>query len=100
MFNSQLSRRTLLRGGALGGLTYFGSSIWSSLFSASVESAKAKSCIMIFLEGGPSQIDTFDPKPGASTAGTFEAIETKLPGVRFAQHVPRLAGLADKLAIV
>ena len=95
-----ISRRSFLPATSLGGLSYFGSSIWSSLFAAQSEMSKAKSCILIFLEGGPSQIDTFDPKPGAATAGSFEAIDTKLAGVKFAQHVPRLAELADKLAIV
>ena len=95
-----ISRRSFLQATSAGGLSFFGSSIWSSLFAAPSETAKAKSCILIFLEGGPSQIDTFDPKPGAATAGSFEAIDTKLAGVKFAQHVPRLAELADKLAIV
>ena len=95
-----ISRRSFLQATSAGGLSFFGSSIWSSLIAAPSETAKAKSCILIFLEGGPSQIDTFDPKPGAATAGSFEAIDTKLAGVKFAQHVPRLAELADKLAIV
>ncbi len=95
-----ISRRSFMQAASIGGLSYFGSSIWSSLFAEQSETAKAKSCILIFLEGGPSQIDTFDPKPGAATAGSFEAIDTKLSGIKFAQHVPKLAELADKLAIV
>ena len=95
-----ISRRSFMQAASMGGLSYFSSSIWSSLFADQSETARAKSCILIFLEGGPSQIDTFDPKPGAATAGSFEAIDTKLSGVKFAQHVPRLAELADKLAIV
>ena len=100
MSRSGVSRRSLLQSASIGGLSFFSSSIWSSLFSAQSDTAKAKSCILIFLDGGPSQIDTFDPKPGAPTAGSFEAIDTKLPGVQFAQHVPRLASIADELAIV
>jgi uncharacterized protein (DUF1501 family) len=95
-----ISRRSFLRVASIGGLSYFGSSIWSSLLADQSDTAKAKSCILIFLDGGPSQIDTFDPKPDAATAGSFEAIDTKLSGVKFAQHVPRLAEMADKLAIV
>ncbi len=94
------SRRSFLQATCAGGLSCFGSSIWSSLFAAQSETEKAESCILIFLEGGPSQIDTFDPKPDTPSAGSFEAIDTKLSGVKFAQHVPRLAELADKLAIV
>ena len=97
MFTTPFSRRFLFQAG---GLTYFSSNAWTSLLSAQSDRAPAKACILIFLEGGPSQIDTFDPKPGTPNGGTFEAIDTKLPGVKFAQHVPRLAGLADKLAIV
>ena len=100
MSTSRLTRRSLLQTASLSGLSFLSSSIWSSLFAAQAGSAKAKSCILIFLEGGPSQIDTFDPKPGASTAGSFEAIDTKLTGVKFAQHVPKLAAIADRLAIV
>ena len=62
--------------------------------------AKAKSCILIFLEGGSSQIDTFDPKPGAATNGPFEAIDTKIAGVKFSQHLPKLAEIADKLSVI
>jgi hypothetical protein len=100
MSNTKLSRRSLIQATTCGGLSCFSSSIWSSLLSAESSPAKAKACILIFLEGGPSQIDTFDPKPGQPTAGSFEAIDTRLSGVKFAQHVPRLAGLADQLAIV
>lgn len=59
-----------------------------------------KSCILIFLEGGPSHIDTFDPKPGAPTNGPFQAISTKVTGIQFGQHLPKLAQTADKLAVV
>lgn len=100
MFDTDLSRRSLLQATSCGAISFLGSSLWSSQLTAQMASAKAKSCILVFLEGGPSQIDTFDPKPGAATAGLFEAIDTKLTGVKFAQHVPRLAMLADKLAIV
>ena len=96
----KLSRRSLIQATACGGMSYFSSAVWTSLMSAESNSAKSKSCILIFLDGGPSQIDTFDPKPGQPTAGTFEAIDTKLPDVKFAQHVPRLAQLADQLAII
>lgn len=100
MSELSISRRSLIQSTSLGGLSWFGSSTWSSLFAAQSEKASAKACILIFLEGGPSQIDTFDPKPGAPTAGPFDAIDTKLAGVKFAQHVPRLAAMADKLAII
>lgn len=92
-----LSRRSWL---AASGMAYLGAANWTRLLAEQADNAKAKACILIFLEGGPSQIDTFDPKPGTATGGPFEAIDTKIAGVQFSQHLPRLAELADKLAIV
>ena len=64
--------------------------------------SQAKSCILIWLDGGPTHYETFDPKPDAPAEirGQFKAIATKRPGVRFSEHLTRLAGIADKLAIV
>lgn len=63
---------------------------------------RARSCIMIFQWGGPSQLDTWDPKPGApeEIRGPFAAIETSQPGVRISEHFPLLARQAHRLAIV
>lgn len=65
-------------------------------------SGKAKHCIMIFLFGGPSQIDTWDMKPGvaAEYRGEFQPISTAVPGVTCCEHLPRTARLAKHLAIV
>jgi uncharacterized protein (DUF1501 family) len=60
----------------------------------------AKACILLFLDGGPSHIDTFDPKPGTPTGGSFTAIDTKIAGVKISQHLPKLAAVSDKLAII
>ena len=63
---------------------------------------RAKSCIMIFLYGSPSQLETFDPKPDAPVEirGEFGTIETSLPGVRFCEGLPELAKVADKMTIL
>ena len=63
---------------------------------------KAKHCIMIFLFGGPSQIDTWDMKPAAAAEyrGEFQPIATAVPGVSCCEHLPRTARLAKHLAIV
>ena len=99
----QLSRRQILRGSFAGSLG-FSVAPWSQVLLAELDPntkrPPAKSCIIIFLEGGPSQLDTFDPKPGVATGGPFEAIETKVAGVRFSQHLPKLAAIADTLSIV
>jgi hypothetical protein len=62
----------------------------------------ATSCILIWMDGGPSHYETFDPKPvaPAEIRGTYEPIETKVPGILFSKHVTRLAAIADRLTIV
>jgi uncharacterized protein (DUF1501 family) len=64
--------------------------------------AKIKSCIVLFYFGGPSHLDTWDPKPDAPAEirGEFQPISTRVPGVQFGEHLPRCARVADKLAIV
>src|SRR5262249_32841627 len=52
--------------------------------------------------GGPSHLDSFDPKPDApkEIRGEFGVIPTRVPGLRFSEHLPRLARLADRFALV
>ncbi len=63
---------------------------------------KNVNCILIWMDGGPSHYETFDPKPDAPSEirGEFKAIPTKVPGVRFSECVPKLAGVADKFTVV
>jgi hypothetical protein len=93
----------MLRIGALGlgGLTL------PTLFrleqaAAAPRSAKAKSVILLFLSGGPSQLDMFDLKPQApeEIRGTFKPIATHVPGIRVSEHLPRMARLAEKYALI
>jgi hypothetical protein len=60
------------------------------------------SCIQLFMWGGPSQLETFDLKPDAPEAirGAFRPIATTVPGTHICEHLPRLARLADRYAIV
>ncbi len=62
--------------------------------------APAKRLLLIWLEGGPSQIDTFDPKPGARTNGPFKALPTDVKGWTMSEHLPGLARRAERLAVV
>lgn len=62
--------------------------------------ARGKSCILLWMNGGPSHLDTFDPKPGTKTGGEFKAIETRIPGAKFCEHLPLVAEQADKLAVI
>ncbi len=65
-------------------------------------SAKARACIVIFQWGGPSQLDTWDPKPDApiEIRGSFQSIATTMPGVRISEHFPMLAARTNRLAII
>lgn len=62
----------------------------------------AKACILIWLDGGPSHLETFDPKPNAplEVRGPLESIATKVPGVRLGECLPRTAGLMHKVALI
>jgi hypothetical protein len=61
---------------------------------------RRRHCILLWMAGGPSQTDTWDMKPGHENGGEFKEIATNVPGVRFSEHLPRLAQHADKLAII
>jgi hypothetical protein len=67
---------------------------------AETRRAKAKAVILLWMQGGPSQLDTFDPKPGSETGGPFKAIETKTKGSMISEHLPRVAAVSDKLSIL
>lgn len=64
--------------------------------------ARADTVLFIYLTGAPSHIDTFDPKPDAPAEirGSFDTIATRVPGVRFCEHLPQFAARADKFAVV
>jgi hypothetical protein len=97
----QLSRRDFVRLSSAGVIA--GSmSGWFETLAARAETAKDRSraCILLWMSGGPSQLDTFDLKPGHPNGGTFQEIETCVPGLKISQHLPGLATQADKLAIV
>src|SRR6516165_4957568 len=97
-----LSRRSFLRVGALSAL---GLSLPQMLRLRAAEPAanrKVTNCILLWMQGGPSHIDTFDPKPDAPAEirGEFKTIPTTLPGVRVAEHLPRLAKLTADYGII
>src|SRR4051812_2509891 len=60
----------------------------------------ARACILLYMAGGPSHIDTFDPKPGRKTGGPFKAIPTTADGVQIGEHLPRLAAQMKHVALV
>ena len=64
--------------------------------------AKAASCILIWLDGGPSHLDTFDPKPDAPSEvrSQFKAIQTTVPGIQICEHLPRTARVMQEVALI
>jgi hypothetical protein len=95
----------------VGGLGLTGLTVPSLLHGRAVAAArpestrvpgKAKSCIMLYMWGGPSQLETFDLKPDAPDGirGEFKPIATSVPGTRICEHLPQMARRADRYAIV
>jgi hypothetical protein len=67
---------------------------------ANVQPVTIDRLIWINLQGAPSQIDTFDPKPNTKNGGPFKAINTRIPNVQFSEHLPLLADRADKFVVI
>ncbi len=69
---------------------------------AAATNAEKKAIIMVWLPGGLSHLDTYDPKPdaGSEYAGPFKPIDTKVPGLRFTELLPKQAALADKMVVL
>ncbi len=92
-------RRAFLQVGAS---SVLGLSLADLLRVRAAEGAKANAVILLWLWGGPSQLDTFDPKPNATLdyRGPFGTIPTRIMGLRFGELFPQLAAHTDKLAII
>ena len=99
-----MHRRDFLRVGTLGlgGLTLADLFRSSALGGGAASYLKGRSIVLLFLAGGPSQYETFDPKPDGPGTSTSIAghMATRLPGLRFASYFPKLAKLADRLTVV
>src|SRR5438552_12306660 len=96
-----ISRRGFLRVGALG---FAGLALPDYLRAraATGEGRPESSVILVFLAGGPSHLETYDPKPEAPAEyrGPFRAIPTNVAGIRLSEILPRHARIADKFAII
>ena len=75
---------------------------WTDAISASAEDLRARgmSCIVLWMQGGPSQFETFSPKPDHANGGETKAIATSVPGIHIAENMPHCARVMDDLAIV
>jgi uncharacterized protein (DUF1501 family) len=99
-----ISRRDFVRAGAIGSAFTLADylRVADAADAKPAKRAKATNAVFVWLGGGPSHIDTFDPKPDAPAEirGEFKPIDTNAPGVRISEHLPKLAKLADSYAIV
>ena len=93
---SSLSRREFMRLSMAGVLTAASVPWFESLATAAVQRPRSKACILLWMDGGPSQHHTFDPKPG----GEFKSIPTSVPGIHIVEQLPRLARCMQDLAII
>ena len=100
---SNPTRRSLLRAGALGlSASALQRVCAASLPAAPVRKKSIRSCVVVFFYGGPSHLDTYDPKPGApaEVRGEYATIATAVPGTRVSEHLPRMARVMDRVALV
>jgi hypothetical protein len=77
---------------------------WGGLFNSQTIAAEArkqgKHCILLWMAGGASHMDTFDMKPGAPQQGPFRPIASRVTGIQVCEYLPKIAQQADKLAII
>jgi hypothetical protein len=96
-----LSRRDWLRLSAAGVVSYSFSGWLKALADNTANDPKRKkSCILLWMNGGPSQMDTFDLKPGHANGGPFKEIDTSVAGIKISEHLPKIAKFMDHMAIV
>lgn len=97
------TRRDLLQAGGLAAMNLFLPQVLNRCHAGfGARSGSARACVVVFLFGGPSQLDTFDLKPDAPAEfrGEFRPIATNVPGLRICEHLPRLAQQADKYCLI
>lgn len=97
-----LARRELLQAGGAG---LFGLSlpkVFAAESAQAVRQPRAKSVLFVFLYGGPSQLETFDMKPGAASSirGPYQPIASRTPDLRICEYLPRLATRSDKYCVI
>ncbi len=96
-----VGRRSFLRSIALGASGAAGLSFTDLMAVRADELRKRQmACILLWMGGGPSQFDTWDPKPGAETGGDTRAIATSVPGISIGHHWPRVAQVMKDVALV
>ena len=102
LWHKEISRRGFFKSGissflGLIAMQHFGASSFAQLEDVI---PRAKHCIVLFMSGGASQLDTFDPKPGTKNGGPFAAIPTSANGIQVSEHLPNIAEQAHHLSII
>jgi hypothetical protein len=94
------SRRNFLSGvGGFVGLAAAHSLIPRRASAQTAPQPRAKACILLWMNGGPSHIDTWDPKPNSNVAGPFKTIQSRVDGISLSEHLPLVADVADQIVI-
>jgi hypothetical protein len=98
---SRLSRRDWLKLSAAGVLGGSVSGWFGQLAAhAAKDPQRKRSVILLWMNGGPSQMDTFDLKPGHANGGPYKEIETSAPGLKISEHLPMIAKHGDRMAVI
>lgn len=93
-----ISRRNFLQSAALG---VAGSALLNRFHLSAAElKQEGRACILVWLAGAPSQLETWDPKPGTPNGGETKAIATQTPGIEIAHYWPKLAGVMNEIAVI
>jgi hypothetical protein len=96
-----LTRRDWLRLAGAGVVGYSSSGWLETLAQAAAnDPRRRRSCILLWMNGGPSQMDTFDLKPGHANGGPFKETKTSVPGIRISEHLPGIAKSMDQMVLV
>ncbi len=97
---TRLTRREWLKLSAAGVVGFSLSGWLQQLAGQAQDPKRRRSCILLWMNGGPSQMDTFDLKPGHANGGPYKEIPTRVPGIRISEHLPKIAQHVDRMAIV
>src|SRR5438128_8182059 len=97
----QVSRREWLKLSAAGVLGASASGWFEALANdTAANPERRRACILLWMNGGPSQTDTFDLKPGNANGGPFREVATTVPGIRISEHLPKLAQNMQDIVLI
>ena len=99
-FQTEFHRRDFMQMSVAGALGVSFSGWLARLARAAASTPSAKSCILLWMSGGPSQLDTFDPKPRHQNGGPVRPVETSVPGIQISENLPGLARQMKDIAII